>query len=290
MTEDVRCVVDARNSLGEGPLWDVAEQALYWVDIEGKLLQRYWPETGAVEVWPMPDRITGVAVRERGGLIASFASGIAMVDPSKGSVDWLVRPDTDKGNRFNDCKCDRKGRFWAGSMDDAMKRHSGALFRIDPDGSAHRMLDNWGISNCPVWSLDDKTFYFADSMNSQIYKLAFDLEKGTLGEPRVYADTRADKCAPDGGTIDAEGFIWNAQWDGWRVVRYAPDGQVDRIVKLPVQKPTSCMFGGPNLATMYITSASIGLSEADKKAQPQAGGLFALDVGVRGVPETRFAG
>jgi L-arabinonolactonase len=167
---------------------------------------------------------------------------------------------------------------------------SAALYRIDRDLSVHRILGEVGISNCFIWSLDNDVFFFADTLDKVIYKFDYDHAAGTVRNRRVFANTSADGAAPDGGTIDEEGGIWNAHWDGWRVVRYSPDGSVDRIVKLPVQKPTSCMFGGPDLRTLFITSAIWDLTPDKLADQPQAGGLFAVDVGVRGVPEPRFAG
>jgi sugar lactone lactonase YvrE len=290
MRDAVTCVVDCRNRLGEVPVWDVREQALYWVDIEGKLLQRYRPATGAVDRWPMPERIACLALREQGGLIVAFASGLAFLDLADGGIAWIARPEADKPhNRFNEGKCDRRGRFWVGSMDDRLSAHSAALYRVDPDLSVHRMLGEVGISNCFVWTLGDDAFFFADTLDRTIYRFDYDHAAGTIANRRVFAVSPAP-AAPDGGTIDAEGCLWNAEWDGWRLVRYRPDGTVDREVRLPVEKPTSCMFGGPDLATLYVTSAVWDLSPERLAAQPQAGGLFAVDVGVRGVPEPRFAG
>jgi sugar lactone lactonase YvrE len=291
MTDRIECVVDSRNKLGEVPVWDVAEQALYWVDIEGKLLQRYRPATGSVERWAMPERIACFALREKGGLIVAFASGIAFYDLRSGAIDWIAKPEADKpSNRFNEGKCDRKGRFWAGTMDDRLTEHTGAVYRVDADLSVNRVFGGVGISNCFVWTLANDAFFFADTLDATIYKFDYDHASGTVTNRRAIVDTRADGAAPDGGTIDEEGYLWNAHWDGWRVVRYTPDGAVDRIVPMPVQKPTSCMFGGPDLATLYVTSAVWDLTPEKLASQPQAGGLFALDVGVRGVPEPRFAG
>lgn len=286
----VECVVDAKNRLGEVPVWDVAEQALYWVDIEGRLLQRLAPATGRVDRWQMPERIACFALRERGGLIVAFASGIAFYDLETGAIDWIARPDPIPTNRFNEGKCDRRGRFWAGTMDDRLKDHTASLFRVDPDLTVTRMLDGIGISNSIVWSLDDTEFYFADTLDGAIDRFDFDPDSGAISNRRRIVDLRGTGIGPDGSTIDAEGYLWNAQWDGWRLARYAPDGRLDRVVELPVQKPTSCMFGGPDLRTLYVTSAIWDLTPAQLRDQPQAGGLFALDVGIGGVPEPRFAG
>jgi L-arabinonolactonase len=290
MTDKVTCVVDCHNKLGEVPVWDVQEQALYWVDIEGKLLQRYRPTDGAVERWEMPERISCFALRENGGMIVAFASGIAFYDLDTKKIEWLARPEADKpGNRFNEGKCDRKGRFWAGTMDESMVKHTGALYRVNTDLTVERAFGDVGISNCFIWSLDNDTFYFADTLDRTIYRFDYDHESGAVSNRRTFVKVK-DAVNPDGGTIDEEGYLWNAQWDGWRLVRYAPDGTLDRVAELPVQKPTSCMFGGPDLDTLYVTSAVWDLTPEQLAGQPQAGGLFAVDVGVRGVPEPRFAG
>jgi sugar lactone lactonase YvrE len=290
MTAKIQCVVDSRNILGEVPVWDPAEQALYWVDIEGKLLQRYTPATGQVDRWTMPERIACFALRENGGLIVAFASGIAFYDLDTGLITWIARPDKNPRNRFNEGKCDRHGRFWAGTMDDKLVEHSAALFRVDPDLTVQKIIGNIGISNCFIWSLRNDTFYFADTLDKTVYKFDYDHAAGTVSNRRVFVDMRGGVGGPDGGTIDAEGFVWITHWDGWRVVRYAPDGTTNRVVELPIQKPTSCMFGGADLRTLYLTSAVWDLTPEQQRQQPNAGGLFALDVGVAGIPEPRFAG
>lgn len=290
MTGDIRCIVDSQNKLGEVPVWDRQEQALYWVDIEGKLLQRYRPATGIVDRWEMPERIGSFALREKGGLIIAFASGIALYDLDTGAIDWLSRPEADKpGNRFNEGKCDRLGRFWAGTMDDGLSAHTGALYRVDADLSVHKVFGDIGIPNFFVWSLENDAFHFADTLDHVIYRFDYDHASGAVTNRRKYVDTGSE-ASPDGGTIDAEGYLWNAQWDAWRLVRYTPHGEVDRIVRLPVQKPTSCMFGGPDLKTLYVTSAVWDLTSEQLVDQPHAGGVFAVDVDVAGVPEPRFAG
>ncbi len=287
----VECVVDCANRLGEVPVWDVAEQALYWIDIEGCLLQRLHPASGRTRQWRLPERVGSLALRERGGIVLALASGFAFFDPETGHMERLAAPEADKpGNRFNDGKCDRRGRFWAGTMDDSLQSHTAALYRLDPDLTCRRMERGVGISNSLAWSPDNSTFYFADTLVRTIFAYDFDLDAGAISNKRVFNDCAGQPGSPDGSTIDADGFLWNAQWDGWRLVRYAPDGRVDRIVPLPVQKPTSCMFGGADLSTLYVTSAVWDLSAEALASQPFAGGLLALDVGVKGIAEPRFAG
>jgi sugar lactone lactonase YvrE len=288
---DIVEIAACRNILGEVPVWDVEEQALYWVDIEGKRLQRWHQPSGKLSDWHFAERIGSFALRKKGGLVCAFESGFAFFNLADETTEWIARPDAgDPGNRFNDGKCDRHGRFWAGTMDDGLKRHSGSLFRLDPDLSVHSMATGVGISNALCWSPDDDVFYFADTLDKTIYAYDYAPETGAISNKRRFADTIADPGAPDGSTIDAEGYMWNAQWDGWRLTRYAPDGRVDRIVELPVQKPTSCMFGGPDLRTLFVTTAIWDLKGPALAAQPMAGSLLALDIGVAGLPETRFDG
>jgi L-arabinonolactonase len=288
---EIRRVVPSANKLGEVPVWDVSEQAIYWVDIEGKQLQRYHEPSGELKRWYFPERIGSFALRERGGLVCAFESGIAFYDLDTHAIDWIAKPEAKKiRNRFNDGKCDRKGRFWAGTMDDRLTDHTGALYRLDPDLSVHLMETDIGISNSLAWSPDNRIFYFADTMDQTIYAYDYDLPSGAISGRRVFVTTHADPGSPDGSTIDAEGYLWNAQWDGWRLVRYSPDGRVDRVIDLPVQKPSSCMFGGPQLRTLYVTTAIWDHTAADLAKQPWAGSLLAVEVDVPGLPERRFAG
>ncbi len=288
---DVRLAAKAENTLGEVPVWDQGSQSLWWVDIEGCLLQRLHEPTGEVKVWKLPERIGSFALREGGGVVCAFASGFAFYDLENGDIDWIARPEADlPGNRFNDGKVDRNGRFWAGTMDDSLSNRTAALYRLDADLSVHRMETGIGISNALCWSPDDRFFYFADTLQQELWVYDYDANSGAIVNRRLFAHTRDQPGNPDGSTIDADGYMWNAQWDGWRLVRYAPDGSVDRVVDLPVQKPTSCMFGGTDLKTLYVTTAIWDLTPEDLADQPWAGSLLALDVGVAGLPETRFAG
>ena len=291
MTEPVVTrAVACRNKLGEVPVWDVGEQALYWVDIERRLLQRFDPATGATRVWELPERIGSYALRERGGFVVAFESGFAFMDEA-GAIEWIAKPEAHiPRNRFNDGKCDRNGRFWAGTMDDRLSEHTGALYRLDPDLSVTQMATGIGISNSLAWSPDNRTFYFADTMDRAIRAYDYDHPSGAISNRRDLTVMEGRPGNPDGSTIDADGFLWNAEWDGWAVVRYAPDGRVDRVVNLPVQKPTSCMFGGPDLATLFVTTAIWDLTARDLERQPWAGSLLAVDVGIAGLPEPRFAG
>lgn len=290
---DVTCVVPARALLGESPVWDAREQALWWVDIRQPAVHRYVPATGATDAWPMAEEVGSLALRRDGGLglLLALRSGFAFFDPATGALERVCCPEPDQpDNRLNDGKCDRRGRFWVGSMHVSGRQPTGALYRLDPDLAWQGVLDGITVPNSLAFAPDDQTLYFADTPTRRIMAYAFDLERGALGASRVFATLAEDAGYPDGSTMDAEGFLWNAHWDGGRLTRYAPDGRVDRVVELPVARPTCCAFGGPALDVLYVTTASIRLSEADLARQPWAGGLLALDVGVRGLPEPRFDG
>jgi L-arabinonolactonase len=288
---DVTCVLDCRSLLGEGPLWDVAEQRLYWVDIKSRLIHRFAPDTGVDETWATAEDVGSLALRERGGLVIALKSGFYFFDLAEGRARPAVLPGSEPANnRFNDGKTDRQGRFWAGSMDDGEKRPTGGLFRLQPDLACRKMVDGIICSNALCWSPDSRLMYYADSWQRTVWVWDFDAATGEIDNRRVFLRVPEADGIPDGATVDSEGFLWIAQWGGWRVARYAPDGRLARTIMLPVQQPTCPMFGGPGLDVMYVTSASIRLDAEARARQPQAGSLFAVDAGVKGLPEARFKG
>ena len=294
----VECVLDCKCWLGEGPTWHPEENALYWTDVPAKRIHRWRPATGETESWSMPEMVTTLAVRAKGGLIVASASGIDFFDPPSGRLERFVAPEADKpGNRSNDGKCDRQGRFWYGTMMNnfaadgselPITANTGALYRIDPDGAAHRLDGGLGIANTFAWSPDDRTMYFGDTFDA-IYAYDFDARTGAVANRRVFAKT-AGHGVPDGSTIDSEGFLWNARWDGGCLIRWAPDGSIDRIVELPCRRVTSAIFGGPDLDVLYVTTVRYGLDAAELAEQPLAGGIFAIETDVRGLPDGQFAG
>jgi L-arabinonolactonase len=288
---EIRCVADVRAEVGEGPAWDDRAGVLWWVDIKGQRLFRFDPTSGENRAWPMPERIGCVIPRQDGGLIGAFQTGFKGIDPESGAVTPIVDPEPDRpGNRFNDGKCDRRGRLFAGTMDDAEVACTGTLYRLDPDLSIHVVRRDVHLSNGLGWSPDDRLMYYTDSLRRLIWVCDYDADRGAVANERVFARVAEEAGVPDGLCVDADGFVWSAHWGGWRVTRYAPDGRIDRVLEMPVPQPSSCAFGGPDLATLYVTSAAIGMSEADLAKAPQGGGLFALEVGVRGQPVSRFAG
>ena len=283
-------VLECRNRLGEGPIWCPREQALWWVDIVTPAIWRFDPASGAHESWPMPEHVGSLSVREAGGLIVAFKSGFGTFDPATGAIEMVDPCEADLAdNRFNDGRCDRAGRFWAGSLTYAEDRPLGTLWRLGLDRCATPVLRDITIPNGLCWSPDDRIMYFADTATREITAYDFDLEAGVPSNPRLFA--RVDGPGwPDGSTVDAEGFVWNCEWDGAHVVRYAPDGTVDRVVEVPARRATCCAFGGPDLSTLYITSAWDRMSEAERADWPLSGNLFAVDPGVRGLPDPRYLG
>jgi len=231
-----------------------------------------------------------VAPRLDGTLLLASDTGVGVFDPQDGRLEPRLALEPDRpGNRSNDGKTDGLGRFWIGTMDDGHRRRSGALYRIDADWSVTRVADGMGIPNTVTHSREGEIFYLADSRDHRLYACAV-TDSGELGDRRLFASTEGEAGSPDGSALDAQGFLWNAQWGGWRIVRYAPDGSVDRIVPMPVEQPSSCAFGGPDLTTLYVTTARVGLSDAALARQPLAGSLLSFRPGVAGWPVAPFAG
>ncbi len=286
---DIRRIGIRTDELGEGPVWCPRERALYWVDIRGQWLRR-WVERGElVTSWPMPEQIGSLAIAEDGGILVALRSGMAVFDSMTGGFRKLVDfPGHGRTLRSNDGKCDRQGRFWVGTMERENIAPTGKLYRIDA-GVITTMLEGVRIPNSLCWSPDGGTMYWADSLDRVIWAFPFDIGSGALGERRVFANVDASEV-PDGATVDAEGYLWSARYGGSRVVRHAPDGAVDRVINLPASQITSCAFGGNNLGTLFITSATQNMDAAQLAAEPQAGHLFAVDVGVKGLREPRYVG
>lgn len=289
---DVEVVVEAKNILGEGPMWNDREQALYWTDAkERPRIQRWRPKTGAVDEWAMPDLIGSFVFREDGGLIAGLKSGFYKLDLENGTADLFHDPEPDKpNNRLNDGKCDRRGRYWCGSLDDSGEP-SAALYRVDPDFSVHKMDDGVKCSNGIAWSPDNKTMYFSDSRDETCYQYDYNIESGTISNKRIWVNNRDKMARIDGATVDADGYYWAAHIRHWHIAKYSPDGIVIDTIEVPVQHPTMCTFGGENLDTLYVTSGRVFLGADGLTEQPLAGSLFAIHgTGATGLPEAFFNG
>lgn len=284
-----RCIADVRAVLGEGPVWVEREQAIYWLDIKGRKIFRL-RETGELTQWETPLRVGSIAPRRGGGFIAGTEEGFAEIDLDGGRFQVFHNPDEHlPDNRFNDGKTDRLGRFWAGTMDDTETQAVGSLYRLDADRSCHRIDEGYRVTNGPAFDPSGTVMYHNDSARQLIY--AFELSAdGEPGERRIFARFGKGDGYPDGMTVDSQGCLWVAFWDGWCVRRLSPEGEVIEKLDLPVQRPTSCAFGGPELDRLYVTSATIGVDKDSLNMQPCAGGLFLLEAGVRGVRQVPFAG
>lgn len=284
-------LVDSRDVLGEGPVWDAARGVLWWLDIKGRRLHRYDPETGERDETALPVLASSVAPRADGTLVMAAQEGLGVWNVDEGRFELREQVEPDRPwNRANDGNVDVHGRYWFGTMDDAIERSTGAIYRLDPDWTCTRILDGIGISNTLVCSPDGRILYVADTLEGLVRAYEMDPATGELGPNRIFIDARGESWGPDGSATDSEGYVWNAQWGAGRVVRYAPDGRPDRVIEVPASQPSSCAFGGPDLQTLYITTARQDLSEAQLSDQPLAGGLFAVKPGVRGLPLPPFAG
>ena len=286
---DLQCVANVHAILGEGPVWVARESALYWVDIEGRKVFRL-DDDSHVTVWETPMRIGSLAPRKSGGFIAGTDKGIAIVDPSAKRFEVVANPEEHlPGNRFNDGKVDRRGRFWAGTMDSEERAASGTLYCVDADLGWNAVDTAYNVTNGPAFSPSGDVMYHSDSARQVTYAFGMDSD-GKPGNRRVFLQFGPGDGYPDGMTVDSEGCLWIAFWDGWCVRRYSPEGEWIETIRTPVQRPTSCTFGGRDLDRLYISSASRDLDEQALKMQPNAGGLFMVIPGVRGLAEVPFAG
>jgi sugar lactone lactonase YvrE len=290
---EVDCVLKIRSILGEGPVWQAAEQRLYWLDLRKPAIYRFDPATGrnARIKAALKGYVGAMVARSRGGMIVADQRGLFVLDPARGRLKPFARPVTNMRRLwFNDAKCDPQGNLWSGVGDRREAEPSGVLFRIDPKGRAKRIDRGFICPNGPAFSPDGRHCYFADSSGYRIHRYEIDPATGKVGRRQPFIAVPVEQGQPDGMTVDSEGGIWSCHWDGWRVTRYDPDGRVDRVIEVPVPRPTSVAFGGPDLRSLYITSASFGLGRQQLKEAPLSGSLFACRPGARGLPEPAFAG
>jgi sugar lactone lactonase YvrE len=294
MTADVELVLDAKARLGEGAVWDARRQLLYWVDIEGHELHVFDPAAGRDRSFALGDSVGTVVARARGGVALTLGRAFAALDLDTRKVTVLAEPKEEKvrlGNRFNDGKCDPRGRFWAGTMAVSEAPAAGGLYRLDPDGSVQRMLEDVSISNGISWSAAADLMYYIDTPTREVAVFDYDDATGTIANRRVAVRFPARHGWPDGMTMDADGMLWIAEWDGGCVSRWDPArGKLVQRIPLPVSRVTSCAFGGPGLDELYVTTAWSRLEPARRRAQPLAGGLFRVRPGVKGVTAFAFAG
>ncbi|HMO74955.1 MAG TPA: SMP-30/gluconolactonase/LRE family protein [Sphingopyxis sp.] len=288
----VELLLDAGALLGESPRWHAAEARLYWVDIDAFRIHRTDPATGTDEVMQLDGPVGCVAPREGGGLIAGLRSGCATIDAwgaAPRAFGEQVLADLPH-QRFNDGCVDAAGRLWVGSLTADKPRRDATLYRVDPDATLTPMIGGLMTSNGAAFSPDGRIFYHADTPTHRIDAWDVDPATGTLGERRTFHQFEEGKGRPDGAAVDAEGCYWSALWDGWRVVRFSPAGELLQTVEMPVQRPTMIAFGGDDLRTAFVTSAGKTLTDAERRDQPHAGGLFTFCVDVPGLAQPAFGG
>jgi L-arabinonolactonase len=287
----IEIVSDRPDQLGEGPLWDVREQRLYWIDSYGPAIHSTDAAGKDRKSWKVPEPIGSMALREKGGAILALRDGFYAFDFETGEAERLH--ETQPGElrpRMNDGKVDRQGRFLAGSMDFEESEPVGKLFRLDPDLSVHTIDSGIICSNGPCWSPDGKTLYFADTGRKVIWAYDYDTGTGNVRSRRVFSTFERQRGLPDGATVDAQGHVWSCEVYSGRLIRFDPSGVVDRIVGLPVNSTTSLTFGGADLDIAYVTSMARP-HQFEYQREREAGFVFAVHgLGVRGLEEPRFRG
>ena len=291
MRSPFECVLDIKASLGECPTWSVDEQSLYWVDINAPSLNRFDPLAGRNIAWPMPEAIGSFALRDGGRFVAALRSGIWLVD-SKGKLErkLAAAPYDPAHHRFNDGRADAQGRFWVGGMNEKRDASSAQLYRLDAELALTPMISGVTISNGLAWSPDSRTMYHADTPTRTINAWDFEPVTGALANRRVFAQFAGESERPDGAAVDSEGFYWSALYRGGKVVRLSPRGELVAEFPLPALCPTMCAFGGPDLKTLYVTTARQMRGAEELSRLPHSGGIFAMPVDVPGIPEPKFAG
>jgi sugar lactone lactonase YvrE len=285
------CVLDSKSSLGECPVWSAHERVLYWVDINAPSLNRFDPATGGNVAMPMPESIGSFALRAGGGFIVALRGGIWLAR-ADGKLERKIldAPYDPAHHRFNDGRCDPQGRFFAGTMNERRDAYSAELLRIDADCTMTPILKDLMISNGLAWSPDGRTMYHADTPTHIVRAFDYDAATGTPSRPRVFAKWDGETDRPDGGAVDSAGNYWTEFYRGGKVLQLSPRGEILAEYPIPTMCPTMCAFGGPDLRTLYVTSAR-QMREPDELARlPQSGGIFAMTVAIPGLPEPAFAG
>jgi sugar lactone lactonase YvrE len=290
MPSTVRVVINARDQLGETPLWCPRTDKVWWIDIERPRLQTFDERTGKHEVHPFESTFAGsLALHREGGFVVGLDNRLHRFDPATSTLNHLADVESaDQRTRLNDGRCDRRGRLWIGTMDAAIQEPLGSFYRVEPSGAVHWLFTDIIVTNSVTTSPDDRTLYMSDTRRFKIWAFDLDPDDGALSNRRVFADYANEKGRPDGACVDSDGCVWNAVFAGHRVIRYTPAGKVDRVIELPVTNPTCVCFGGSDLSTLYITTATKMIAPEVLAKEPLAGALLAVDVGVKGLPEAMF--
>lgn len=282
-------VVAGADQLGETPLWCERERKLWWLDIEQPKLQSLDPASGrhTVQAFQTP-WLGSQALGDDGSQLLALDLALLRRAPGADTLVPLATVERGLDNRLNDGRVDARGRLWIGTMDNQLHRPQGALYRVDPDGIVHRMLGDVIVSNGICFSPDNRALYFTDTRRHLSWRFAFDVDEGRVHDQQVFADYSRSGDRPDGACVDVDGCIWTAFFAGGRVVRYRPDGVIDLVLPLPVSNPTCVCFGGSDLRTLYITTATKFLAPEQRQREPLAGSLLAVHGIGQGLPEHRF--
>ncbi|XP_006639196.2 regucalcin [Lepisosteus oculatus] len=294
----IECAVKEKNKIGESPVWEEKEGTLLYVDVSGQKVCRWNPATNQIHTLKTDQYVGSVVPRRSGGYIIGVGTRFAAVDWKQQTITTIAHVDEDKSNnRFNDGKVDPAGRYFAGTMalevrPAELERHQGSLFTLNPDHSVVKHFDQVDISNGLDWSLDHKIFYYIDSLSFKVDAFDYDKKTGNISNRRAVYHLEKDEGIPDGMCIDTEGKLWVACYSGGRVLHIDPTtGKRLRTVKLPVDRTTSCCFGGQDYSELYVTTASEGMDEDSMKRQPEAGGIFKITgLGAKGIPPYSFSG
>ena len=289
---ELELVWDAQAETGEGPIW--WKDRLYWVDIPAGKLHTYLPETEERLTTTLAHQIGTVVPRASGGLVLALDNGFALFDPITNKLTPLPNPPAEVlAGRFNDGKCDPRGRFWAGTMAQIDGVGRGSLYRLDTDFQCHEMLTGIGCSNGIAWSLDETRMYYIDTNKNNVMEFPYQVETGAIAGGRVLISKQLDRSegAFDGMTMDDLGRLWIGLWQGCSVVCYDPDrDEIVDVIEVPAKNVTACWFGGDDLQDLYITTATEDMTEEDRRTYPHAGGLFRCRPGATGLPAVPFAG
>lgn len=284
-------VVDHKSLLGEGAVWDFQRKVIYWIDILNGEIYEYEPKQKTYRTIPVYQKIGSLAVCTDGNFIVALQNGFAFIDKTSGEIKMIADPESHlPNNRFNDGKCDPGGRFWAGTMSLSKEPNAGSVYVVDIALSITKKIENVTISNGLAWSVDHQTFYLIDTPTFEIASYNYDESSGQISNKKIVIEIPKEDGYPDGMTIDNEGMLWIAHWDGWQVTRWNPNNNEKlSCIRLPVARVTSCTFGGENLEDLYITSAKDGLLKEELEEQPLAGSLFIIrKCGFKGMPAFEF--
>lgn len=279
-----------KNILGEGIVFLRNLGAVIWVDIEGRrLFSQKWDATEPLQ-WKLTERPTAIAPWKSETLVVATEKGLHAFDLNNGKIQEIIGlPFLESNIRLNDGTTDPNGRFWVGSMDEAEGKPFGKIYCLHPDGRMAVMHENVGIANGITFADEGQTMYYADSASAEIYRCTVDVDTGRLTNRTLFVPEGACPGTPDGATLDCEGYLWSCRWDGWGVARFAPDGSLERFIDLPVARPTKCTFGGPEMKTLYVSTARIDLSDSELADQPLAGSVLQISLPIAGTHPTPYA-